>query len=202
ISLWRSSRSFLIESSSTSERLLKPEPWLRLEKPWEKSPKRTASMNRATSRLVRWTWRQSMKAAPRTSRPATTRAAPRSGRPSATTNRKTSATSRISRQARPSTKRLWKWRFKRPGPSQPVLFHAPVERRAGEAELRGGEADIVAVLLQRLLDHLLLDPLEIEVVAHGWRLRGHRHRRGAGGGKAAREREIGLGEGLAVGEDD
>src|SRR5436190_17159798 len=141
-----------------------------------------------------------MNAAPSTTKPATIRAAPRSGRPSAATNRKTRATSSPSRQARPSTKRLWKWSLT-PGPSKPVLFHAPVERGAGEAELGGGEADIVAVLLQRLLDHLLLDALEVEIVARGR----HRRRRGdgrrAGRGEAAGEREIGLGEGLAVGED-
>src|SRR3954469_7939603 len=32
-------------------------------------------------------------------------------------------------------------------PSQPMLPHPPVQRRSGEAELGGGEADIVAVLL-------------------------------------------------------
>jgi hypothetical protein len=45
-----------------------------------------------------------------------------------------------------------------------MLVHAAVEGGAGEAQLLGGERDVVMVLLQRLLDDLLLGALQIEVV--------------------------------------
>src|SRR5436305_1983154 len=78
-----------------------------------------------------------------------------------------------------------------------MLLHPAVERGAGEAQLGGGERDVVAVLPQRLLDHLLLGAVEVEVLARGGRWGG----RGPAGGEAAREREILAGEGGAVGKD-
>src|ERR1700754_2656758 len=81
-----------------------------------------------------------------------------------------------------------------------MLFHAAVERGAGEAELRGGERDVVAVLLQRFLDHLLLDPLEVEIVARRRRRGGRGDRRGARRREPAGGGEVGPGEGGAVGQ--
>ena len=100
-----SSRIRLIAASSTSPSSAKPLPSKRWRKPWLKSAKRTASMKRASSMLVRWIWRQSIATAPATSRPATIRAAPRSGRPSAATKAKVSAISSASRQPSPIRKR-------------------------------------------------------------------------------------------------
>ena len=45
-----------------------------------------------------------------------------------------------------------------------MLLHPAIERGAGEAELRGRERDVVAVLPQRFLDHLLFGTLEVEIV--------------------------------------
>src|SRR4051812_43214532 len=83
--------------------------------------------------------------------------------------------------------------------SQPMLLHPAIERRPGEPELGGGQRDVVAVFLQRLLDHLLLGAVEVQIVARR-RGRGGR-RRGAAWGEAAGKREIRAGEGGAVGED-
>src|SRR4051794_1229987 len=92
------------------------------------------------------------------------------------------------RQPRPAMKRLLK----------PMLVHSSVERGAGQAELLGGERDVVGVALQGLLHHLLFRPLEIEV---GAQLRGRAgpcRTRGGGAG----EGEILEGEGAVAGEDD
>src|SRR3954467_1771282 len=118
------------------------------------------------------------------------RAATRPCRVSEAAKRKAAPSSRAARQASPATKRNLK----------PMLVHAAVERGAGEAELLRREGDVVGVLLERLLDHLPLGALQVEVVPPldgGWRAEG-----GGAGRGAARQREILDGEGVAAGEDD
>src|SRR4051794_27663187 len=94
------------------------------------------------------------------------RAAPNPSRLSEPTSRKAVPSRSAARQASPATKRALK----------AMLVHAPVERGASEAELLGGERDIVGVLLQGLLHHLLLGPLEVQVRTG--------RRGGQGGGRA------------------
>src|SRR3546814_15337097 len=50
-----------------------------------------------------------------------------------------------------------------------MFLHAPIERAAREPQFGGGERDIVAVLLQRLLDQPPLGAVEVEVVGRRWR---------------------------------
>src|SRR4051812_33418755 len=119
-----------------------------------------------------------------------TRAATRPWSVSEAANRIAAASSRAARQASPRTNRALK----------AMLVHAAVERGAGEAELLGGERDIVGMLLERLLDHRSLGALQIQVVAP--LESGRRDERGGARRGAARQREILDGEGVAAGEDD
>ena len=92
------------------------------------------------------------------------RSAPRRGPAgrSAATNRKTIPTSRTAaRRGRARSGCGSGASFCR-GP-RAHAFPCAGRASAGKAQLGRGEADIVAVLLQRLLDQLPLDPLEIEV---------------------------------------
>ena len=74
-----------------------------------------------------------------------------------------------------------------------MLFHAPVERAAAEAELGGGKRDIEVVHPQGPLDHLLFGLVEVEA-------------RPASATAAApgrrRQREILEPVGVALGQDD
>src|SRR4051812_14222436 len=98
---------------------------------------------------------------------ATIRAARRPGVSIASTNSPSAATSARVRHARPNSNRRLK----------AMLFHAPVERAADEAELARRERDVEMMHPQRALDHLFFELVEIEARSGG----GHGGPIGSGG---------------------
>src|SRR5688500_11376889 len=107
---------------------------------------------------------------------ATIRAAPSPGVRNAAMHASSTATSAPIQAISPTVKRR----------SKPMLLHSPIERGARQPKFVRGERDVVAVLLERLLNQPALDPLEVEIVR---RTRGH-HRRGGDPWRAGNEREI------------
>src|SRR4029079_5128429 len=83
---------------------------------------------------------------------ATIRAARSPGVSIARTNSHKAAAKVMVRHASPNSNRRLK----------PMLFHAPVERAAAEAELPGGERDVEMVHPQRPLEHLMCELVEVE----------------------------------------
>jgi len=80
--------------------------------------------------------------------------------------------------------------------SQAVLFHAPVERGAGEAEFGRCAGDVPGVFLQGAFDQSAFGVFEVHVGGFG------RWYGGGGAGAVAGEGEVFGGEGGGAGEDD
>ncbi len=153
--------------------------------------------------------RQSRKAAPSTSRPGDHARRAEIRRPSAATKQEAQRDEQEQPPGETEDEAVAKamgYAVARASCTQPARrpskAHAsPCAGRARRAtgRARGGERDVVAVLLQRLLDHLLLDALEIEVVRSAGAATGPRC--GAIARPAGRARNPRLENGLAVGQD-
>src|SRR3982750_4265584 len=103
-------------------------------------------------KLVRRMKFQRLATATAAMRKATIRPARRPGVLTEIANSHSAAARTIVRHARPNSNRRLK----------AMLFHAPVERSAAEAELGRGKRDVEVMHSERPLDHLLLKLVEIE----------------------------------------
>src|SRR4051812_10114251 len=92
---------------------------------------------------------------------ASTRAAASPGCHSDSAKPATAASSSNSRQPKQTAKLR----------SKPMLLHAPIKGAARQAEFGGGRGDVIGMLLQRALDHLLFRAAEMQNGVHDWRRR-------------------------------
>src|SRR5215213_225908 len=128
-------------------------------------------MNLETRKLVRRMKFHRLASAANPASDATTIPARTPGVAAALAISKIDAMRRIVRQASPNSNLRLK----------SMLFHAPVERTARQAQLGCGHRDVEMVHAQRPLDHLLFKLVEVEAIAKD------RQRRGLG---TLRQREI------------
>src|SRR3954451_24462560 len=140
-------------------------------------------MNRDTRKLVRRMKSHRLAMAAIATRSATIRPARTPGVDSAKPTSAMAPTRRTVRHARPNSNLRLK----------SMLLHAPVERAPAEAEFGGGKRHVEMVHSKRPLDHLPLELVEVEAVAH------HRHGRGF---RSGGEWEVLYPVAVALGHDD